>query len=224
MDKLGHFYASFQVSRWFVQILRWQKVSEKDARRYGVWGGILFVSPIEVLDGFSTAYGFSWSDMAANVAGSVALWAQYRFFKKIRFMPKFSFVPSDFAPLRKEMLGGFFLSQLIKDYNAHTYWLSFSPNVFLKKDWVPSWLLLSVGVGAENLLGGHDNVWEQKGQTFDYSYLERYRELYLSLDVDFQFLEDNVYWKKVLKLVFSCLKFPFPSIKISHNGIGFVWW
>lgn len=224
MDKAGHFFASFQVSRWFIQILKWQGVEEKEAKKIGVWGGLIFVSPIELLDGFSEAYGFSWTDLAANLSGSLALLAQLHLFAKIKFMPKFSFMPSPFAAIRKEMLGTFFLSQLIKDYNAQTYWLSFSPNVFLKRELFPPWLQISVGYGAENLLGGHDNIWEKEGEVFDFSHLARTRQFYLSLDLSFQHLQENTLLKRALKLVTSCLKFPFPSLCFDlYNGLSFKW-
>jgi hypothetical protein len=224
MDKMGHFFASFQVSRWFIQILKWQKVDPKEAQRIGVWGGILFVSPIEVLDGFSIAYGFSWTDILANVMGSLCLWLQYRVFGLIRFMPKFSFSFSPFASMRKEMLGGFFLSQLIKDYNAQTYWISCSPNLFLKRKLFPEWLHISFGYGGDNLLGGHDNVWEKEGRVFDFSDLQRVRQFYISFDLNFQYLEGTSRFKRGLKLVTSCLKFPFPMIGFDAvNGLFFRW-
>ena len=224
MDKMGHFFASFQVSRWFIQILKWQNIDSEKARKIGVWGGVLFVSPIELLDGFALDYGFSWSDILANVAGSFFLWLQYSVFSRIHFMPKFSFSVSPFAVMRKEMLGSFFLSQLIKDYNGQTYWISFSPNVFLKQAIFPKWLHLSFGYGGENLLGGHDNIWQNKESTFDFTHLVRIREFYVSLDLDFQYLEGSNYLKKALKLSSSCLKFPFPSVGFDTlNGLFFRW-
>jgi len=220
MDKVGHFFAAFHVSRWFIQVLIWQNVAKSEAQKVGVWGGVIFVSPIELLDGFSMDYGFSLTDILANCVGAGFLWFQLKFLKALRFMPKFSFTPTHFAATRKEMLGSFFLAQLIKDYNGQTYWMSFSPNVFLKTKLFPEWLHISVGYGAENLLGGHDNVWENEGKVFDFSDLERMRQLYFSLDLNLQHLQSSHPVTRFFRLAFSCLKFPFPAVGY-NTGKGF---
>lgn len=224
MDKAGHFFASFQVSRWFIQILRWQNVDKEAAQRIGVWGGIIYVSPIEILDGYSHAYGFSYTDLLANACGSLFLWGQLRWWRQLHYLPKFSFVSSPFAPLRKEMLGGTFFSQLIKDYNGQTYWLSVSPNVLLGRKVFPEWLLVSIGYGADNLLGGHDNSWEKEGQVIDFSHLTRSRQLYLSLDISLQSYDFKHPALRWARLFFSCIKFPFPAVGLDANkGITFKW-
>ena len=212
MDKAGHFFASFHVSRWFIQILNWQKVDAKSATKIGVWGGMIFVTPIEILDGFSQSYGFSWTDVLANLCGCLFLLFQLSWFGKMRFLPKFSFQISPFAVIRKELLGNFLLSNIVKDYNGQTYWISFSPNELLKRRFLPEWLLLSVGYGVDNVLGGHDNIWEKVDQVFDFSHLPRTRQIYFSLDITLQHLKFESRFMKFIRLAFSCLKLPFPSI------------
>ncbi len=227
MDKVGHFFAAFQISRWFIQILRWQKVSAAEAQKVGIWGGIIYLCPVEILDGFSEAYGFSWTDILANCLGTGFLWLQLQAFKKMNFLPKFSFQLSPFAVMRKEMLGSHLFSQLIKDYNGQTYWLSFSPNVFFKKKYFPEWLQISIGYGADNLLGGHDNVWKIDGQNnvlADYSHLARTRQFFISFDISLQYKEYSNPFMKFVRLALSCLKFPFPAIGFSANkGFEFKW-
>ena len=113
------------------------------------------------------------------------------------------------------MFGSFILANIVKDYNGQTYWLSFSPNLFLKNKLFPDWFLVSVGYGADNLLGGHDNVWENNNETLDYSHLARSRELHLSLDITLQHLKFENKIMKFIRLAFSCLKAPFPAIVFS---------
>jgi len=224
MDKAIHSFAAFQMSRFFIQILIWQGVEEEQAKRVGVWSGVFFVSPIEILDGVSQGYGFSWYDILANVLGSAFLWIQFKLFGLVKFMPKFSFSPTDFSGMRKEMLGSSLMSQLFKDYNGQTYWICFSPNIFLRKPIFPDWLSLAIGYGGENLLGGHDNVWRQEDKEFDLSALHRYRQFYLSLDLNFQNMVEDKPWKRGLKFIVSCIKFPFPSIVYStERGLYINW-
>jgi hypothetical protein len=48
------------------ELLNWSGVSEKDQLIYGATLGFVFLSTVEVFDGFSKEWGFSWSDIGAN--------------------------------------------------------------------------------------------------------------------------------------------------------------
>jgi hypothetical protein len=75
---------------------------------------------------------------------------------------------------------------LLKDYNAQTYWLSFNLHSFLPQSKLPKWLNVSVGYGAQGLLGGYENVaYDNNGNVvFDRRDIPRYRQWYLAPDVD----------------------------------------
>lgn len=70
MDKMGHVFSSYQLGRIGANALNWSGVSKKDQLLYGSTLGLGFLTAVEVMDGFSEEWGFSWTDMAANVAGT----------------------------------------------------------------------------------------------------------------------------------------------------------
>jgi len=69
MDKLGHMFSSYQLGSFGANTLNWAGASKKDQLLYGATLGLVFLTAVEVMDGFSEEWGFSWTDMAANVAG-----------------------------------------------------------------------------------------------------------------------------------------------------------
>ena len=70
MDKLGHTFTAYHLGRFGAQTLNWAGVSKKNQLIYGGSLGFMFLTGVEVLDGFSEEWGFSWGDFAANAAGS----------------------------------------------------------------------------------------------------------------------------------------------------------
>ena len=65
----------------------------------------MYMLPIEIMDGFSEAYGASWSDVVANAAGAALSGAQLLAWHQIRIHPKFSFRRTPLASLRPHLLG-----------------------------------------------------------------------------------------------------------------------
>ena len=70
MDKLGHTFTAYHLGRFGAQTLNWAGVSKKNQLIYGGSLGFMFLTGVEVLDGFSEEWVFSWGDFAANAAGS----------------------------------------------------------------------------------------------------------------------------------------------------------
>lgn len=70
MDKVGHVFTSYQLGRLSSNTLSWAGVNRKQRLIYSTTIGLGFLTAVEVMDGFSAEWGFSWSDMAANTLGS----------------------------------------------------------------------------------------------------------------------------------------------------------
>src|SRR5690606_8514941 len=123
VDKAGHFYSAFYLSYGTSRLLRWTRMPEEKTILPAALTGFLLLLPVEILDGYSSNYGASVGDLAANAAGAAFFLGQSLAWKDIRVIPKFSYHATDFPAMRPDVLGHNFAGRLLKDYNAQTYWL-----------------------------------------------------------------------------------------------------
>jgi uncharacterized protein YfiM (DUF2279 family) len=165
IDKVGHSFSAYYLGLVGMEALHWSGVSKTKSTWIGGALGLVFLSSIEVFDGFSQGWGFSNGDMIANASGYLLAAGQQQLFNKQIAMLKVSFHPSPYAQARPNVLGSvIFLNVFMKDYNGQTYWLSFAiADVFPVGEKFPPWLALAFGYGAKGMYGGFDNVWESKG-------------------------------------------------------------
>ena len=217
VDKYGHAYSSYQLSRTSGSFYRWAGMSRKKSAWLGFGLGLSYQTTLEIFDGFSSGYGFSWGDVWFNLLGSALYLGQELSFKEQIFLPKFSYHPTSYATLRPNVLGSNHAERLLKDYNGQTYWLSFSPKSILKSSFFPNWLCISMGYGIDaRIVGDKTNYIDDNG----ISYTSR-PEFYLSLDIDFKKLPvKNKTLKKVLTSL-NYLKVPAPAISIRGNKFRF---
>lgn len=219
MDKMGHTMTSYYVGKAGYEVLRWSGVSEKKATWYGGTLGLFLLSSVEMFDAYSAEWGFSVGDMVANTTGSALFIGQQLAWHEQRILLKYSFHPTNYAPARPNLLGSSLNEQMLKDYNGQTYWLSANIASFLgEESKFPKWLNFAVGYGADGMYGGHDNVFEKDGTTFDYSATPRNRQYYLSLDVDLTRIKTKSKLANTLLGAFGFIKFPFPALEINSNG------
>ncbi len=212
IDKVGHSFSAYYLGLVGMEALKWSGVSETKSTWIGGALGFIFLSSIEVFDGFSQGWGFSNGDMIANASGYLLAAGQQQLFKKQIAMMKFSFHPSPYAQARQNVLGRNFSEQFMKDYNGQTYWLSFAlADVFPVGRKFPPWLALAFGYGAKGMYGGFDNVWESNGATYDFSSTKREREFYAALDINLWRIKTK---SKVLQSIFKTIGFikvPLPT-------------
>lgn len=220
IDKLGHSYSTYQSGRLMIDAFKWAGFSKKSQLIYGGGIGYLYMSAIEVMDGFSRGWGYSWGDQLCNTIGTSAAVSQAALWDEQRIQFKFSYQKSGFAKYNPSLLGNSFSTQLLKDYNAQTYWLSFSPFTFTKKyPRIPRWINLSLGYSASGMIGGFENVKKVYDGDGNEITFERVRQFYLSFDLDLTKIKTK---SKVLKSIFSCiniLKIPAPTIEFQKNGL-----
>jgi hypothetical protein len=216
MDKMGHATASFQESVFLIEAYKWAGVSKKKAIFWGGIGGLLYQTPIEILDGFSSEYGASYGDIIANASGSALVLGQYLLWDQIRIQPKFSFHRSGLAGLRPNELGSTFGQQMFKDYNGQTYWLSFNMSSFLKKEnKFPKWLNVAVGYGGQGM------IYSRKNETIAHGYPAPYRQYYLSFDVDMRHVKTKRKWLKYCLYPLNFIHIPFPALQLDKKGLKF---
>ena len=217
MDKLGHMYSSYQMGKYGAEALNWSGVNKKHQLIYGATLGFGFLTVVEVFDGFSQEWGFSWSDMGANALGAGLYVGQELLWESQRIHLKYSFHKTRYAAQRPNTLGSSFLEQVLKDYNGQTYWLSANIHSFFPETKLPKWLNVAVGYGIEGVLTGNEqtDIVEFKDQN-------RQRQLYLSLDIDLTKIKTKSMTLKTLFSVLSTIKLPFPAVEfIDKNDIKF---
>ena len=209
MDKVGHFMTSYYGGKLGMDALNWAGVSKKNQLIYGAGIGFVFLSAVEILDGFSEEWGASTSDVIANAAGTGFLIGQELLWKEQRISVKYSFHQTNFAKQRPAILGENYFQQTLKDYNGQTYWLSANIWSFNKKSTIPKWLNIALGYGAEGMLYGNTTI-----STLN----TPYRQFHLSLDVDLTKIKTNSEFLKSVFSVVNFIKIPAPTIEINTKG------
>ena len=216
VDKLGHFYVSYLESNVGYSILKKFKFSEKKALYFGGFQGLILETPIEFFDAYHQGWGFSVSDLVANTLGSVFFIMQQKIFNEQLIKPKLSFSKSIYASEANGLLGKkSLISQFVYDYNAYTYWFSFSPNKIFKFKKVPKWLNLAIGYGANGMLGEFENKSMYKGE--EIPSFKRYRQFYLSLDIDFSKIRTKSRFVNKIFDGLSYIKIPLPTLELSNK-------
>ncbi|MBI3518759.1 MAG: DUF2279 domain-containing protein [Bacteroidetes bacterium] len=222
MDKCGHTFTTYQTGRLMMNAMEWAGYSKKYQLIIGGLSGLAYMSAIEVMDGYSAGWGFSWGDMSVNALGSGLAIGQKLLWNEQRIQLKFSFYSSEYAKYRPDLLGKSFATQILKDYNGQIYWLSINPSSFMKKETkFPKWLNVAFGYGANGMLGAKYNNIVIEDEDGNVKNFNRYRQGYVSLDVDLTRIKTK---SKVLKSVFSCLnmiKIPFPNLELSEGKLKF---
>ncbi len=211
MDKIGHAMTAYYVGWANYKVVRWAGAKKTPSIWYGGLLGVGMLSIVEVLDGFSEEWGFSWTDFATNAGGYALFGVQQQLWDEQRFQLKFSFHPTDHQQYRPALLGASILEQSIKNYNGQTYWLSFNPMSFAKESKIPKWVNLSIGYSADGMIGGTSNpiLIKDNGQAVQF---KRTRQWYLSMDIDFRSIKTKKPWQKVLLGGLGFFKIPFPAI------------
>jgi Predicted periplasmic lipoprotein (DUF2279) len=223
VDKIGHVYSAYLGTKLFSTFFRWTGLSEKKSVIIGAGGGMAYQSIIEILDGYSKKWGFSWADMDMNALGSGLYASQQLAWHEQRIKIKYSWHIQDYNEVEllrraNSLYGSSTAERVLKDYNAQTYWLSANIRSFVPNSKWPKWLNLAAGYGAQNMYGGYTNTWiDDNNVVHDRTDIPRYRQFYFSPDIDFS----KIPWRsKFLKDFFKIvnLKMPLPSLE--YNSLG----
>lgn len=183
MDKAGHATTAYNIGSIQYDLMRWCGVKNDASIAIGSITALGYMSIVEVLDGFSSKWGFSEGDMIANIFGAALFASQQKAWNQQRISLKFSFHQTMYAQYYPSELGKNLISRMLKDYNGQTYWLSFNIGSFIPvKTGFPYWLNMNLGYGAEGMIGGYsnpDSLNEIKIPSFP-----RYRQFYFAPDAD----------------------------------------
>ena len=230
IDKIGHALSAYAESKVSMEVWRWTGISRKKRILLGGFSGVAYQSIIEVLDGFSSEWGFSWGDFGANVVGSGMFTAQEFAWDEQRIQFKFSFHRKTYTDQTlntrgNEIFGHSDPERYLKDYNGQTYWLSANLYSFFPKSKLPKWFNVAIGTGAEGLFGARENIGKDKegNITFARTDLQRYRQWYIAPDIDLTKIKTKKKGVKMLLSALNVFKFPMPSLEYSREGFKFNW-
>lgn len=236
VDKAGHFASIYAEARYLYNGARWTGMKENSAIWTGVAVASTFHLTVEVLDGFSSKWGFSIADVGANVLGVGLFAVQQWTWKEQRILAKWSNNPQNYSNeavhstdglhssslmrRTRDLFGKSYAETFFKDYNATTAWLSFNLKSFLPNSGLPGWLNIAVGYGAQNLYGGFANEWKEgdayyKLDNHDYP---RYHQYYISFDIDTSKIPvKNRILRTILDMI-NFIKIPAPGLE--YNSLG----
>lgn len=229
MDKVGHAWSAYNLSRASTAAWQWAGLPQKKAVWVGSASGFAYLTVIEFLDAHSERWGWSWADMGANFGGSFLFAVQESAWKEQRIQFKFSAHKSSYAPALQarvnELYGSSLPERLLKDYNSQTYWLSFNLRSFAPRSRLPAWLNLSAGYGASGLFGGFENTARDANGaiTFDRRDIRRYRQWYLAPDIDLTKIKTRSKILKTAFSVFNSFKIPAPALEFSEGKFRGKW-
>jgi hypothetical protein len=225
VDKTGHMYSAYSESRGSMELWRWTGIDRKKRIWIGGMSGAAYQTVIEVLDGFSSQWGWSWGDFGANIIGSGSFVAQELAWDEQKIQLKFSFHRKRYSDpslnQRSDVLFGRpGIERMLKDYNGQAYWASVNLKSFWPHSKFPSWLSVSVGYGADGMFGGTENTAKDKDGNivFDRRDIKRYRQWYLSPDVDLTHIPTNSKALKLLLAFLNAFKFPMPALEYSNGS------
>lgn len=242
VDKAGHMFTAYFESDWIYHVARWTGMKREASIWTGALGAVGLQTTIEVLDGFSSEWGFSMYDFAFNLVGS-GMWATEQAVwndQRIKMKMSTTYItypetvvlghPGGMTTIRErtnDLFGTSFAQTFLKDYNAQTIWMSFNIKSFLKEESkFPKWLNVAVGYGAENMYGGFENKWVEDENTFilDPEIYPRYRQWYLSPDVDLSRIKIRSKFLKTIVCMANIFKIPAPALVINgHGGVEWDW-
>lgn len=239
LDKVGHAFSAYNETVWAFKGARWTGMKRRNAMWTAVGIGTGIQATIEVMDGFSKKWGFSLGDIAFNTVGVAAFATQEMLWReqRITFKASTSLVPYPTEPiwsvngdqsssLRQRghaLYGSNFVEVYLKDYNKLTLWASANIHSFMPNrlpDRFPKWLNIAVGYGAENLYGGFANAWTEGDARFvlDDETYPRYRQFYLSFDIDMTRIKTKSRFLKTLFAVVNFVKIPAPALEVNTLG------
>ncbi len=228
IDKIGHAYSAYAESKASMELWRWTGMDRKKRIWIGGMSGAFYQTVIETLDGFSSQWGWSWGDFAANMIGSGMLVAQELAWDEQKIQFKFSFHKKSYQDISlnqrsDKIFGKSTPERLLKDYNGQTYWLSSNLKHLFPKSNLPGWLQISVGTGAEGLFGAEENIGKDDNGNiiFNRTDIKRYRQWYLAPDIDLTKIKTNKKGIKLALQVLNIFKFPMPALEYSNGKFSF---
>jgi hypothetical protein len=219
MDKAGHVFSSYFINKNAFHLYRNSGLTAKHALYFSTITAFLYMTTIEIFDGFYEGYGFSASDVVANTIGSTLFIVQQAVLDKEPVKLKFSYKESGYHSYYPPNLGKGGLETFFLDYNGHTYWLSANLKDLgvLNK---PNWLNIAMGYSANGMLAEFRNPKFYKRTPI--ADLPRYRQFFISFDLDCEKIKTKNKSIRAVLYAVNFIKIPLPTLQ--YNNISGLQW
>ena len=201
-DKFGHFYTPYVGTDLYRQGLEWTGLSRTSSLWWAAGLASGYTIYVEIRDGFSEEWGFSWGDFIANSLGVGWRVAEYYepWLENVRW--KISYDASDAF---KE--GAY--STIVDDYESTYHWASLNVNDMLPAQWRslwPDWINIGLGHSVKDVRA-HDGT--------------GYHELYIGLDWNTEGLPGEGSFWDWLKRTINYYHLPAPTVRIAPSIVWY---
>lgn len=200
-DKLGHAWFPYLASTFYNGVFLWCGLDTAASLWASSGVALAYQTYIEIRDGFSAEWGFSWGDMTADLLGAGLPIARHYLPPLRAFEFKLSFAPSERFRAGSN-------AAIFDDYESTLHWISVDVNALLPRsmaDLWPDWLNIAVGHSVQGL--------DDRGAG--------HHELYLSLDWNVERLPGDTDFLRFLKRLANLYHLPAPAVRILP---GLVWY
>ena len=239
MDKGGHVFTCYFESELMANAYTWAGVPRRKAAFIGAGLGFAAQLTVEIMDGFSSEWGFSPGDLTGNTVGAGLFLGQELLWGEQRLRVKYSAHPEPYPQASitstngqaqttyynrsTDLFGHGNFERTLKDYNGATFWVSANIASFLPNRETtnfPKWLNVAVGYGASGMYGGEQNTWRDKnGNNYDLrATTTRYREFYLAPDIDWTRIPTHSPTLRALFKALNIIKVPAPTLEYNQLG------
>lgn len=218
IDKVGHVYSAYLGGSIGYHAFRYSGLGKKKSLWYGGGLGFVFLTTVEVFDGFSQEWGFSWGDVLANGMGSALFISQEHYFDAQIVQLKYSFTSSSYRKYRPNVLGEDYTTSLFKDYNGQTYWFSINLNSIYSSI-QPKWLNIALGYGADGMINAKGSYLSNEGRI-----IEPFSQYYVSLDVDCSKIKTPYKGLNAVLKALNFIKVPSPTYEINTGHSNKMYW
>ena len=218
MDKIGHACTSYQLNKISHSLFKKNNIKKPLLKSSVYTFG--YMLGVELLDGYSTEWGFSIYDVIGNGLGTILYTFQERKFKNQPFKIKFSSHKSTYASCRPSLLGENRLQQILKDYNGQTYWLTFNYNeLWNKRIKLFDYIDFAFGYSIDGFTGGHNNPEISSCNCLinDCNNLKRTSQFIFSVDLNTSKIKNKHPILGKFLLPFDIVKIPFPAFILNNS-------
>jgi len=235
MDKAGHVYSAYMQAELIHKLSGWAGYDEGQALLLGSLSSIAGQLTIEVMDGFSSGWGFSVTDLGANLLGTGGFYLQQKHWGEQRLRMKMSYWPVDYNSMPQSSETGLYeftlrersealfgtsgIERFLKDYNGQTIWVSANVKSFWSESKWPSWLNLALGYSGHNIYGGFSNRWEinDENLSVNEAFYPRSGQWVLALDYDLTKIKTRRQLPKTLFKILNIFKWPAPGVSYDRD-------